>query len=127
MWLRTGSIKSGFPQPTGAAEVLWSEGIPTHAVQTWSVLAEAADRIDHWQLGDAGPEEGEEPFTDREWEAQFDDQSENWLSLVAQHDVDGMWALIEEKLVSGHRLRSEGFQRPLGRVVNKCEEAPQNP
>ena len=38
-----------------------------------------------------------------------------------------MWAMIEEKLVECHQLRAPGFHRPRGKIVNKCEEAPQNP
>ena len=64
------------------ASVLWSEGLPTHAVQTWSVLAEAAGRIDHWQVVDAGPEEDEGAFTDQEWAAHFDERAEGWQDLV---------------------------------------------
>ena len=86
--------------------MLWSEGLPTHAVQTWSVLAQAAGRIDHWQVVDAGPEEDEGAFTDQEWAARFDDRAEGWQDLVVNQDVDGMWAMIEETLVECHQLRA---------------------
>ena len=109
------------------AAVLWSEGLPTHAVQSWTVLAEAAGRLDHWQVTDAGPEENEVAFTDREWAAHFDERAEDWQDLVVSRDVDGMWAMIEEKLVECHQLRAPGFQRPHGQIINKCEEAPQDP
>ena len=52
-------VSPAFGGRTSPAEVLWSEGLPTPAVQTWNVLVQAADRIDHWQVGDAGPEEDE--------------------------------------------------------------------
>ena len=109
------------------AVVLWSEGLPTHAVQSWTVLAEEAGRLDHWQVADAGPEEDEGAFTDQEWAAHFDERATSWQDLVVSQDVDGMWATIEEKLVECHQLRAPGFQKPQGRVVNKCEESPQNP
>ena len=120
-------VSPAFGGRTCPAEVLWSEGLPTHAVQTWSVLAQAADRIDHWQVVDAGPEEDEGAFTDQEWAARFDDRAEGWQDLVVNQDVDGMWAMIEKTLVECHHLRAPGFQRPQGRVINKCEEAPKNP
>ena len=37
-----------------------------------------------------------------------------------------MWARLEESLISCHKLRAATFQQPRGRVINKCEEAPQN-
>ena len=109
------------------ALVLWSEGLPTHAVQTWSVLAEAPGRLDHWQVTDAGPEEGEAGFTDQEWFESFDEKGDRWPDLVSSQDLDGMWAMLEESLVKCHQLHAPGFQQPRGRVINKCEEAPQNP
>ena len=107
--------------------VLWSEGLPTHAVQTWSVLAEAPGRLDHWQVTDAGPEEREAGFTDQEWFESFDEKGDRWQDLVSSQDLDGMWAMLEEGLVRCHQLRAPGFQQLRGRVINKCEEAPQNP
>ena len=109
------------------ALVLWSEGLPTHAVQTWSVLAEAPERLDHWQVADAGPEEGEAGFTDQEWSESFNEKGDRWQDLVSSQDLDGMWAMLEESLVRCHQLHAPGFQQPRGRVINKCEEAPQNP
>ena len=109
------------------AAVLWSEGLPTHAVQSWTVLAEAAGRLDHWQLADAGPEEDEGAFTDQEWAAHFDERAASWQDLVVSQDVDGMWAMIEDPLMECHQLRAPGFHRPRGKIVNKSDEAPQNP
>ena len=96
------------------AAVLWSEGLPTHTVQSWTVLAEAAGRLDHWQVANAGPEEDEGAFTDQEWAARFDERAASWQDLVVSQDVDGMWATIEEKLVECHQLRAPGFQKPRG-------------
>ena len=46
------------------------------------MLAEAAGRIDHWHVVDAGPEEDEGTFTDREWAAHFDDRAEGELCRI---------------------------------------------
>ena len=40
--------------------------------------------------------------------------------------MDGMWAMLEESLVNCHQLHAPSFQQPRGKVINKCEEAPQN-
>ena len=56
---------------TGAV-VSWAEGLPTHAVQSWKVLMDEAGTLDHWQVTDPGPEEGEGSFTDQEWRDRFD-------------------------------------------------------
>ena len=37
------------------AEVSLAEGLPTHAVQSWSVLADGSEMLDHWQVADPGP------------------------------------------------------------------------
>ena len=81
---------------------LWWEGLPTHAVQTWKVLAEAPGRLDHWQVTDAGPEEGEAGFTDHDWFESFNEKGGRWQGLVSSQDVDGMWAMLEDCLVKCH-------------------------
>ena len=37
-----------------------------------------------------------------------------------------MWSMLEESLISCHKIRSATFQQPRGKVTQKCEEAPQN-
>jgi hypothetical protein len=111
---------------SSAAEVSWAEGLPTHAVQSWRVLAEVPGRLDHWQVADPGPEEGEGSFTDQEWKERFEEDGDKWQEMCRNQDVDGMWNMLEESLISCHKIRAPTFQQPRGKVTNKCEEAPQN-
>ena len=46
---------------------------------------------------------------------------------MAGQRVDQVWSVMEDTLVTCHRLNSSGFQRPRGRTVTKAEEAPQDP
>ena len=111
---------------SSAAEVSWAEGLPTHAVHSWKVLAEVPGRLDHWQVADPGPEEGEGSFTDQEWRDRFNIHGDQWMELSRNQDVDGMWNMLEESLVSCPKIRAANFRQPKGKVVNKCEEPAHN-
>ena len=104
---------------SSAAEVSWAEGLPTHAVQSWKVLAEVPGRLDHWQVADPGPEEGEGSFTDQEWKDRFEEDGDKWQEMCRSQDVDGMWNMLEESLISCHKIRAPTFQQPRRKVTNK--------
>jgi len=79
-----------------------------------------------WQVGDKGPAEKEEGFSDQEfwtafWTA-FGGSCISWVEAVARGDVDTMWALLAAALCSCHGLRSPSFQAPAARTVTKQEE-----
>ena len=77
-------------------------------------------------MADPGPEEGEGSFTDQEWRERFDEDGVKWQELCRSQNVDGMWSMLEESLISCHKIRAATFHQPRGKVTNKCEEAPHN-
>ena len=65
-------------------------------------------------------------FTDQEWKERFEEDGDRWQEMCRSQDVDGMWNMLEESLISCHKIRAPTFQQPRGKVTNKCEEAPHN-
>ena len=37
-----------------------------------------------------------------------------------------MWSMLEDSLVSCHKIRAVNFRQPRGKVINKCEEPAHN-
>ncbi len=117
---------SSFAGRVGNAEVDWSYGFPVHAAQHFQVMTGAARVLPRWQLGDAGPEDGEASFDNCDWEHQFDGVRGAWQEALRNRDVDGAWAALETALVRSHQLQAPEFQLPRGRTVERAEEAPQD-
>ena len=111
---------------TGAAEVIWQEGVPTHAIQIAEV--KAGKPADYWcyQRGDNGPKEGEVGFTEEEFQTAWRRVNARWELARATSRVDDMWKCLEEVLVKCHQIRDGEFQKPQGRAVQKKEEPPKN-
>ncbi len=110
----------------GRATVTWEYGLPVHAVQYWDVAMSRPDRLPHWQLGDTGPGDGEEGFTDWDWSGVFSRRQGDWEDSLVRQDVDQAWQVLEEALVECHGLRSPGYLKPEARIIVKLEEAPQD-
>ena len=105
-----------------AALVDWSSGLCTHALQEAFFREGKPSSFVCWQVGDKGPAEKEQGFSDQEFWTAFGGSCISWVEAVARGDVDTMWALLEAALCSCHGLRSPGFQAPAARNVTKQEE-----
>jgi hypothetical protein len=53
-------------------------------------------------------------------------RGDQWAELCRNQDVDGMWDMIEDSLISCHKIRAVNFKQPKGKVVNKSEEPTHN-
>ncbi len=105
-----------------AVEQTWAAGLKTHALQPGTFRSGPADQLQKWQLGDAGPAEGEEGFLDVECWVMFSAAAGRWHEAEQQLDVDGMWAALESTIVRCHQLRSGTFQQPRAKTQLAAEE-----
>jgi hypothetical protein len=109
-----------------SVSISWVDGLKTHALQRGTFREGPADQYQQWVLGDAGPEEGEEGFTDIDFMAAFVGKAGEWNEARRNLDVTGMWAALEKTIVQCHQIRSPLFRQPKATTKVAAEEPKRN-
>ncbi len=91
-------------------ELSWAAGIETHTRQLGVFRAGSPDQFQQWLLGDAGPAEGVEGFSDLEFWTELQEVGGMWEFAKLRGDVDCTWQVSEDALVQHHRHRSPSFK-----------------
>ena len=106
----------------GEVRVEWASGLCTHALQEGTFEEGEPSSYDSWQLGDPGPPEDEQGFSDDEFWEDIAGCWPSWLEASGSNNVEVMWELLEASVCRCHRLRSASFVRPEAQVAKKFEE-----
>ncbi len=85
-----------------------ASGPRTHALQEGTFEGGQPSSFDNWQLGDRGPPEDEEGFTDGEFWEDFASSWSAWSAASGGNEVDVMWSLLGPPCVAATGSAASG-------------------